>query len=85
MMTNNGETVLPSIDPNILVRYLVKDPPEQFASSARLIAALALYGTRTIDFADALLAARALRNGGAAISFDRDFDRIPGLRRIQPA
>lgn len=47
--------------------------------------ALALYGSRTIDFADALLAARALRRGGAGVSFDRDFDRIAGLRRIQPA
>jgi predicted nucleic acid-binding protein len=54
------------------------------ADKPTLRRALALYGSRAIDFADALLAARALTRGGAVISFDRDFDRIYGVRRIEP-
>jgi predicted nucleic-acid-binding protein len=47
--------------------------------------ALSLYRDRDIDFADALLAARALLSGPPIIySFDRRFDRIPGIRRQTP-
>jgi predicted nucleic-acid-binding protein len=52
---------------------------------ATLQAALALYAQRHVDFADALLAARVLGAGGHELyTFDRDFDRIPGLRRRAP-
>jgi predicted nucleic acid-binding protein len=48
--------------------------------------ALVLFHEKNLDFADALLAARALRSGRAALySFDRDFDRVPGLTRYEPA
>ena len=51
--------------------------------AARL--ALVLYHERPIDFADALLAARALTSGDNVVcSFDRDFDRIPGVARFEP-
>jgi uncharacterized protein len=50
-----------------------------------LQSALVLFSEKNIDFADALLAARALSAGEAEIySFDRDFDRIPGIRRREP-
>jgi predicted nucleic acid-binding protein len=33
---------------------------------------------------DAHLAALAIEHGGTIITFDRDFDRFPGLRRLTP-
>lgn len=52
---------------------------------ATLRRALVLYGGRNFDFADALLAARALTRGNAVLSFDRDFDRVSGVMRREPA
>jgi predicted nucleic acid-binding protein len=47
-----------------------------------LIQALSLYQEKNIDFADALLAVSALSRGPTRIySFDRHFDRIPGITR----
>ena len=47
--------------------------------------ALSLYRDKKIDFADALLAARCLLSGLPVIySFDRHFDRVPGLQRLVP-
>ncbi|MBI3970040.1 MAG: PIN domain-containing protein [Chloroflexi bacterium] len=48
--------------------------------------ALALFDANTLDFAGALLAARVLQTGNRDIySFDRDFDRVPGITRREPA
>lgn len=50
-----------------------------------LRSALGLFERVRLDFVDALLAAKALRRGESEIwSFDRDFDRIPGIRRLEP-
>lgn len=47
--------------------------------------ALALFAQWNLDFADAVLAAKAFASGDNALySFDRDFDRIPGLARQEP-
>lgn len=48
--------------------------------------ALDLYASTTLSFADAFNAAFAKRYGVAEIySWDRDFDRVAGLIRIEPA
>ena len=50
-----------------------------------LIQALSFYDEKNIDFADALLAVSALRRGPNFIySFDRHFDRIPEITRLEP-
>jgi predicted nucleic acid-binding protein len=47
--------------------------------------ALSLYRDKNIDFTDALLAAHSLFAGPPVVySFDRHFDRIPGIRRRIP-
>lgn len=46
--------------------------------------ALRLYAETSLDFDDAYLAATALDEQCAVISFDRDFDRIPGIERREP-
>ena len=49
------------------------------------VAALDIYGRKSVDFADALLAARALVRGPRTIySFDRDFDRLTEIQRLVP-
>lgn len=48
--------------------------------------ALVLFDEKNLDFADALLAARLLRRGRREVySFDRDFDRVTGIVRCEPA
>jgi predicted nucleic acid-binding protein len=51
------------------------------------VLALEFYVQHTpLDFEDALTAAHMRREGIETVkSYDRDFDRIPGLRRVEPA
>lgn len=52
---------------------------------ATLLYALTLYETKNVDFADALVAARAQkRNIPHVFSFDTHFDRLPEVRRLLP-
>ena len=55
-------------------------------TKARSLRALELYAaTPALDFVDALLVAYAERQTPAAIvSFDQDFDRVPGITRQEP-
>ena len=48
--------------------------------------ALDLYGSfANLDFADAMCIARMEQEGiGEIYSYDRDFDAIPGIRRVEP-
>jgi predicted nucleic acid-binding protein len=47
--------------------------------------ALGLYQSNNLDFADALIAATALRKGPSLVcSFDRHFDRLAGVQRLEP-
>lgn len=47
--------------------------------------ALVIFSERNLDFADALLAAKAIRSGDPVVySFDHDLDRIPGVVRREP-
>ena len=48
--------------------------------------ALALYHEKHIDFVDALLSVRMMREGVRVIySFDRHFDRLDSIRRVVPS
>jgi predicted nucleic acid-binding protein len=50
-----------------------------------LIQALSLYKEKNIDFADALLAVFALNRGlNLVYSFNRHFERVPGITKVQP-
>ena len=46
--------------------------------------ALRLYGATRLDFVDALNVAHARRRGATIVSFDADYDKIPGARRRAP-
>ena len=60
-------------------------PGIQIADSEAIRAALDIYAAHNADFIDAYHSAFAGSSGMAIVSFDRDFDRIPGTSRIEPA
>lgn len=50
-----------------------------------LLAALDMYASRNVDFTDAMLATRAIDGGVPFVcSFDRHFDRLTGVTRMEP-
>ena len=56
------------------------------ADKSALLGALALFDEKNIDFADALLCAHMLQEGDVEIySFDRHFDRVEGITRLEPS
>jgi predicted nucleic acid-binding protein len=67
------------------VRHILDLPGVEVADAILLADALRLWQDGSLDFADAYLGAcaRGTRSSGV-LSFDRDFDRIPGVRRIDP-
>ncbi|HZQ38454.1 MAG TPA: PIN domain-containing protein [Dehalococcoidia bacterium] len=60
-------------------------PGVQIPHKASCIRALELWAASRLDFPDALLIAHMERTGASTVvSFDRDFDRIPGITRREP-
>jgi predicted nucleic acid-binding protein len=59
----------------------------QMTDKSRCLHALRLYGSYPfLDFADALLSAATLDEEPHEVwSFDRDFDRVAGITRLEPA
>mgnify|MGYP000680702151 CR=1 FL=1 len=50
-----------------------------------LLQALELYEDKNVDLVDALLAVQMLKHGVSKVySFDKHFDRIKGIRRLEP-
>jgi predicted nucleic acid-binding protein len=67
-----------------LVRSVLAYPPVEVSDEASLLRAVELYETRSVDFAEAYLAANAERTDGVVVSFDHDLDRIETVRRVEP-
>lgn len=64
---------------------LIDLPGIRMPGKPRLRRTFAIYVTYSLSFADAYLAALMLERGHPAIiSFDRDYDRIPGVLRVEP-
>lgn len=67
------------------VRNLLSSQSLQFENQERLFDAIAIYEDHNIDFIDAYLSAVVKEKKVKGIfSYDRDFDRVPGIRRIEP-
>jgi predicted nucleic-acid-binding protein len=49
-----------------------------------VIDALGRFAAVNVDFADAWLAARAVRSGHSVSSFDRDLDKFKDIKRFEP-
>lgn len=64
---------------------LMAEPGIHSVDKQSVLLALVWYHEKNIDFADALVAAKALTHGEPEVySFDRHFNRIPGLLRLEP-
>lgn len=69
-----------------LVRAIVGFPAVLVPDQPLLLRALEIYEQYRIHFAESYLAACAEASGvGAVASFDRDIDRIPTVRRLEPS
>ena len=67
------------------LRPLLSDPGLQIDRKGAVLTALDLWGDSNLDFADCLAASRVQHaNLDGIYSYDRDFDRIPGIRRLEP-
>ncbi|MHB0874911.1 MAG: PIN domain-containing protein [Anaerolineae bacterium] len=68
-----------------VLRQLLTLPGVEVPERPCLLSALMHYELERVDFGDALLAARVDEEGtGQVYSFDRHFDRLPGIRRLEP-
>jgi predicted nucleic acid-binding protein len=68
-----------------LIRAAVEFPAVSVADEALLLRTLEMYEHYGIDFAASYLAACAELSGvGMVVSFDRDLDRVPTVRRSAP-
>jgi predicted nucleic acid-binding protein len=57
----------------------------QMSRKVVVLQALRLFANLDIDYSDALIAAEMLQSGREEIySYDRDFDRISSVRRVEP-
>lgn len=64
---------------------LLTDPGMQIDRKKAVLSALELWGSSNLDFADCLSVARVrFDNLDGVYSYDRDFDRIAGVRRLEP-
>ena len=69
-----------------LVRAVIGFPAVVVTDAPLLLRALEVYEVDRIDFAEAYLVANAEATGvGTIASFDRSIDRVPTVRRIEPA
>lgn len=65
-----------------LIEFLAQDGIE---TQDAIFTALVLYGSKGIDFLDALLAVHMQQQGIYQVfSFDRHFERVPALQRLEP-
>ena len=68
------------------LRAILAFPAVRVVDSTLLQRAVAVYEVHALDFADAYLVASAERTGaGVVASFDRGIDRVPTVRRDEPA
>lgn len=69
-----------------LVRAVIGFPAMLVVDEPLLLRALEVYEVDRLDFAEAYLVASAEASGvGRIASFDRDLDRVPTVRRIEPS
>jgi predicted nucleic-acid-binding protein len=69
-----------------LVRAILAFPAIIVSDESLLMRALEVYEIHRLDFAEAYLVARAESSGvGVVASFDRQIDRVPRLRRLEPS
>ena len=68
-----------------LLSAVLRLPRFQVRNRRALLRALTIYAETNVDFGDALIAAQMnLAAAEELYSYDHDFDRLPGIRRLEP-
>jgi len=68
-----------------LIRSVITYPPIRVLDQALLLRALEIHEANGVGFAEAyLLAAAEAADVDQVASFDRDLDRVPTVRRVEP-
>ncbi len=76
---------LPRADISELLTILVGLPNFNVSDKRSVLNALNIYSNTNVDFGDAFIAAAMLQDGSDVLySYDKDFDRITEIRRIEP-
>ena len=76
---------IPRTTVTIALQSILADPSIELDRKESVLAALDLWQRSNVDFADCLAAEYVRRAELAGIySYDRDFDRIPGIYRLEP-
>lgn len=74
-----------AVDIAQVLREFLAQSGIELSDKATLFQALFLFETKNVDFIDALVAARMQKSGFSYIfSFDKHFDRFPGIQRLSP-
>ncbi|MFA5809720.1 MAG: PIN domain-containing protein [Thermoleophilia bacterium] len=66
------------------LEMILNTPNLAVADAGAFARAVELYSESKIDFADCFAAAMAEQEGGTLLSYDRDFDKLDGVRRLEP-
>lgn len=68
-----------------LLTALLSLPGFDMPQRESVLRAIALYGSSKLDFGDALIAASMLTDRAEVLySYDHDFDRLTGIKRVEP-
>jgi predicted nucleic acid-binding protein len=87
VLTSKKEYDLPSADVAALLATLLRMPNVRFprGDKQRFLRALDLWATHpNLGLADCIVATTAILRDAELATFDRGFDRLPGLKRWQP-
>ncbi len=85
VLTSRNLYAVPRHDAAEMLISLLTHPGFLVEHKARTIVALTLFRAHNLDFGDAYTAAVALEEEIPEVfSYDRGFDRVSGLRRIEP-
>jgi predicted nucleic acid-binding protein len=76
---------LPRAQVASLLTPLVRLPNFRVDNKRTVLQALAIYPSTRLDFGDAMIVAAMLQEQAPRLySYDRDFDRVPGITREEP-
>jgi uncharacterized protein len=68
-----------------MLTVLLRLPDFQVDNKTQVMAALDLFSSTRVDFGDALIAAGMLLSSTPTLySYDKDFDRLEGVARVEP-
>lgn len=66
------------------LELIMNTPNLSIADAGAFAQAVSLYSSAGIDLADCFAAALSMQDGCPLVSYDRDYDRLEGISRLEP-